>query len=287
MAPSVAQPHATALLTVRVAGLLLSATTLIAGATWLLAAAPTRRWLQFPFRGVPARAGEAVAIFTHNGRVLAGVFGLLLIAQLALRNPDAHCRLQRTLRKLGEALLAGLVAINVLWVGASVGAYGIRMVRAMLPARACRARRLRAHARSLPPRPPPHPADTRARDDRRRQRPAARRRRRARNVHHRMRPLRSLMILVVIGGGLAASLVLVPRAIRSLHSSPLPRATPTKPYPAGRDPDHTARVVTVTRRPRTPPPSRRQRASNPAPGLGSCTTGRSSSPRSSSRAVSP
>ena len=50
-----------------------------------------------------------------------------------------------------------------------------------------------------------------------------------------MRPLRSLMILVVIGGGLAASLVLVPRAIRSLHSSPLLRATPTKPYPAGRD----------------------------------------------------
>ena len=81
--------HATALLTVGVAGLLLSAAIVIAGATWLLAAAPTRRWLQFPFRGVPARAGEAVAIFTHNGRVLAGVFGLVLIAQLALRNPDA------------------------------------------------------------------------------------------------------------------------------------------------------------------------------------------------------
>ncbi len=125
--------HATALLTVGVAGLLLSVTIVIAGATWLLAAAPTRRWLQFPFRGVPARAGEAVAIFTHNGRVLAGVLGLLLIAQLALRNPEAHCWLQRTLRKLGEALLAGLVAVNVLWVGASVGAYGIRMVRAMLP----------------------------------------------------------------------------------------------------------------------------------------------------------
>jgi hypothetical protein len=125
--------HATALLTVRVAGLLLSATIVIAGATWLLAAAPTRRWLRFPFRGVPARAGEAVAIFTHNGRVLAGVFGLLLIAQLALRNPDAKWTVQRMLGKLGEALLAGLVAVNVLWVGASVGAYGLRMVRAMLP----------------------------------------------------------------------------------------------------------------------------------------------------------
>ena len=132
-APERRSAHATALLTVRVAGLLLSATIVIAGATWLLAAAPTRRWLQFPFRGVPGRAGEAVAIFTHNGRVVAGVFGLLLIAQLALRNPDAKWTVQRSLRKLGEALLAGLVAVNVLWVGASVGAYGIRMVRAMLP----------------------------------------------------------------------------------------------------------------------------------------------------------
>ena len=125
--------HATALLTVRVAGLLLAATIVIAGATSLLAAAPARRWLQFPFSGVPARAGEAVAIFTHNGRVLAGVFGLLLIAQLALRNPDAKCSVQRALCGVGEALLAGLVAVNVLFVGASVGAYGIRMVRAMLP----------------------------------------------------------------------------------------------------------------------------------------------------------
>ena len=125
--------HATVLLTVRVAGLLLAATIVIASATWLLAAVPIRRWLQFAFPGVPARAGEAVAIFIHNGRVLAGVFGLLLIAQLALRNPDARWRVQRSLRSVGEALLAGLVAVNVLLVGASVGAYGIRMVRAMLP----------------------------------------------------------------------------------------------------------------------------------------------------------
>ncbi|MGH2946713.1 MAG: hypothetical protein ACRDPC_10730, partial [Solirubrobacteraceae bacterium] len=40
---------------------------------------------------------------------------------------------QRTLRGGGEALLAGLVAANALMVGASLGAYGARMARAMLP----------------------------------------------------------------------------------------------------------------------------------------------------------
>ena len=44
-----------------------------------------------------------------------------------------------------------------------------------------------------------------------------------------MRPLRSLMLMLVIGGGLAASLVLLPRAVRSLHSPPLPHAAPTNP----------------------------------------------------------
>src|SRR5207247_10434820 len=99
----------------------------------LVAAAPARRWLDYPFTGVPARLGEAAVIFAHNGRALLGVFGLLLIAQVAPRVPAGPGQVQRALRGAGEALLAGLISANVLVVGASLGAYGSRMAKAMLP----------------------------------------------------------------------------------------------------------------------------------------------------------
>jgi hypothetical protein len=123
----------TCLLALRVASLLAALAAVTAGAIRLLAAASARRWLHYPFTGVPARFGEAVSIFAHNARALGGVFGLLLIVQVALRDPARAGRAQRTLRSLGELLLAGLVAANVLIVGAGLGAYGTRMVRAMLP----------------------------------------------------------------------------------------------------------------------------------------------------------
>jgi hypothetical protein len=101
--------------------------------TRLLAAAPTRRWFDYPFTGLPARVGEAAVIAAHNGRALSGVFGLLLIAQVALREPTGPRLAQRALRGAGEALLAGQLAANVLIVAASLGAYGPRMARALLP----------------------------------------------------------------------------------------------------------------------------------------------------------
>src|SRR5207247_11126993 len=101
----------------------------------LVAAAPARGWLDYPFTGVPARLGEAAVIIAHNGRALFGVFGLLLIAQVALRGPAGPGQVQRALRGAGEALLAGLISANALVVGASLGAYGSRKARAMLPHR--------------------------------------------------------------------------------------------------------------------------------------------------------
>ena len=101
---------------------------------WFAAAA--RRWLAFPFAGIPARPGEAASIFIHNLRALAAVGGLLLIAQSAYwtaRQPRNHGPLHGTLRRLGEALLAAAVAANLIVVGASFGAYGTRMLRAALP----------------------------------------------------------------------------------------------------------------------------------------------------------
>ena len=100
---------------------------------WFAAAA--RRWLAFPFAGIPARPGEAASIFIHNLRALAAVCGLLLIAQSAYSSAagaePGHAH--KMLRGLGEALLAAAVAANLVVIGASFGAYGTRMLGAALP----------------------------------------------------------------------------------------------------------------------------------------------------------
>ena len=125
--------------TVSLAGRVAVALTIACGAIALVVHAwfgpAARGWLAFPFAGIPARPSTAAIIFSHNLRALAAVFGLLLIAQSAYWNAagaepgPAH----RTLRRLGEALLAAAIAANVIVIGASFGAYGTRMLRAALP----------------------------------------------------------------------------------------------------------------------------------------------------------
>ena len=96
-------------------------------------ASQARQWLHYTFPGVPARLNSAVWIFANNGRELLGVLGLLLIAQLAARRSDGPTRAQRLVRTGGEAILAIAIAANGVVIGAAVGAYGERMMRAMLP----------------------------------------------------------------------------------------------------------------------------------------------------------
>jgi hypothetical protein len=126
--------RSTLLVAAAVAGALTIAAGAIAAVTHLTAASVARRWLAYPFAGIPARPGEAVAIFLHNVRALAAVGGLLLIAQSPhwAENVDAG-PLHRAIRRGGEALLAAGVSSNVIVVGASLGAYGAGMVRAILP----------------------------------------------------------------------------------------------------------------------------------------------------------
>ena len=94
-----------------------------------------RRWLAFPFTGIPARPDVAANIFLHNLRALAAVGGLLLIAQSVqwTRREDEPKRASATVRLLCEGLLGAAVAANLIVVGASFGAYGTRMLRAALP----------------------------------------------------------------------------------------------------------------------------------------------------------
>ena len=120
-------------LTVLIAAAVTSCVLLVALVTRLAFASQTRGWLHYTFPGVPARLNSAVWIFTSNSRELLGVLGLLLIAQIAARRDDGPTRAQRLLRAGGELVLAGAITANVLVVGAAVGVYGERMVRAMLP----------------------------------------------------------------------------------------------------------------------------------------------------------
>jgi hypothetical protein len=125
--------------TVRSAGRIAVALTVVCGLLaltvhlWFAAAA--RRWLAFPFAGIPARPGEAASVFIHNLRALAAVGGLLLITQSAYWTAGAAQPgpLHGTLRRLGEALLGAAVTANLIVIGASFGAYDTRMLRAALP----------------------------------------------------------------------------------------------------------------------------------------------------------
>ena len=123
--------------TIKLAGVVASILAIACGAIALTVhvalAAAVREWLAFPFTGVPARPAMAASIFVHNLRALAAVWGLLLIAQSALWKAGEPGRASTILRRSGEVLLGAAVAANVIVVGASLGAYGTRMLRATLP----------------------------------------------------------------------------------------------------------------------------------------------------------
>jgi len=125
----------TARLAARIAGALTIAAFLVALTVRLAVAAHARHWLAFPFAGVPSRPAEVTSIFLHNLRAVSAIGGLLLVAQSAYWNTRARQPgpIHRMLQRVGEALLAAAAAANVIVVGASLGAYGIRMTRAALP----------------------------------------------------------------------------------------------------------------------------------------------------------
>jgi hypothetical protein len=120
-------------LTATVGGTTIAGSTLVAGAVRVAMAAPIRGRLGYTFRGVPARPDVAIGIFAHNLRAILGVFGLLLVAQIASRATGGSGRVHRATIMVGEGILVGVASANVLVVGAGLGAYGPRMVRAVLP----------------------------------------------------------------------------------------------------------------------------------------------------------
>lgn len=101
-------------------------------------AAQARRWLGFTFTGVPPRIGEAGSILLDNARFVFGLGAAAWIAQLRVRRAPGVDRTggEQLLGLAAPAvdLVVALAAlINVALVGLAVGAYGSRMLAALLP----------------------------------------------------------------------------------------------------------------------------------------------------------
>jgi hypothetical protein len=96
-------------------------------------ATTARGWLDYPFSGIPEHASVAAEIFAHNLRALAGVLGAQIVAQAGWRRPGGPSHTQKIIQRLAELVVAGAVAANIILIGASIGAYGQRMLVAMLP----------------------------------------------------------------------------------------------------------------------------------------------------------
>ena len=126
---------ATATLAARIAAMLTVAVLAVGVGVHLAAAGWARHLLAFHFPGVPAQPAVAAEAFVHNLRGLLAVGGVLLVAQspYLVTSAARPGRTHRALQGACEVLLAGAVAANVMVIGASLGAYGTRMVRAALP----------------------------------------------------------------------------------------------------------------------------------------------------------
>lgn len=119
----------------RRAAVLLALIGLVAGAVALTTADVVRDALDFPFSGVPNHLGDALDILASNACLFGVALGLCAVVQsLQGYVKQAPLRLsRRAVAVLCDFSLAVLVAGNLLVVGAAVGAYGWRMVKALLP----------------------------------------------------------------------------------------------------------------------------------------------------------
>ncbi len=98
----------------------------------LLCAPSVKAWLGFTFPGVPATFGEALQIFRANLPLIMG--GLAAALAVGWRGVDAEASAPwRGVRLVCDLIVGLIVARNVVVVGAAVGAYGVPMVRVLLP----------------------------------------------------------------------------------------------------------------------------------------------------------
>jgi hypothetical protein len=108
---------------------------LVAATVAMVDAEGARAWLGFTFPGLDPRAGEALSILANNLRLLVAILVACAVAQLA-RDESAATPVGRATRVvvlLCDAVVVTAAAVHALLVGAGVGAYGGRMIDALLP----------------------------------------------------------------------------------------------------------------------------------------------------------
>jgi hypothetical protein len=113
-----------------IAASMISVAAAVAAATRPLAAAPIRAWLRFPFGGVKPQLGEVAAILVNNLRLLGALFAATIVAQLAVRTRGTGLR---ALAWTCDAVVVLACANHAFLVGATIGGYGSRGIRALLP----------------------------------------------------------------------------------------------------------------------------------------------------------
>jgi hypothetical protein len=100
-------------------------------------AGQVRGMLDFTFPGVDAGPGVAWSIFATNVRKLAGILGLVLVLQSPWLAGDRHTEDRPSwhpaLTTLCDCAVAGALGLTFLVAAAGLGAYGVRMVRAIVP----------------------------------------------------------------------------------------------------------------------------------------------------------
>jgi uncharacterized membrane protein SpoIIM required for sporulation len=109
--------------TLRIAGSFVALSMLVALVVRVAAAAPARSALGFGFSGIPDEPAKALDVFLNNAQVALGCVGGALLARLR----------SRVVVRITDVILGGAVVINAVVVGTAVGAYGERMLRALVP----------------------------------------------------------------------------------------------------------------------------------------------------------
>jgi hypothetical protein len=115
--------------------LLLAAGAAVAAITAVTAAAGARRFLGFTFTGTHPSLAVAMSTFVNNARLACVplVFALALCSAESCSPSLAGRRWSRACRWAMDTVILVGVTLNVVLIGASVGAYGARMVAALLP----------------------------------------------------------------------------------------------------------------------------------------------------------
>ena len=101
----------------------------VAAVVHLIAAGSARRLLSFAFPTRPPGLDAAWGIFTGNLRLAAAPLAGALLLHLADRHGDPV----KLVRTLLDAIIAIVLGLNVMIVGAGFGGYGPRMIRYTLP----------------------------------------------------------------------------------------------------------------------------------------------------------